>query len=301
MNRMMTVALVAMLSSACASPDRETQITVGLASETEVPKELDSFTIRVFRERDNDLRFKQDYFPTSGRDFPTTLGVIPADEESFDTPLRIELEGRQGANTFLRRVAVVSYRRGKNVLLSMPLRMACFQFEGCGAGQTCAGGQCVPTAVNSDALPEFQARTFFPTEGACFDEDQCLGASKVVTVEADCSFALPAGVDLAAGNVSIRWAAAPSRILALEAEDAQEGWVRAGPTRGRLSQGACDSHFQKLGPNGKPLVADWAKEVLFSPTCASKRQSQPFCVSKTTMHAGIGAVFSSPEKSNGSK
>jgi hypothetical protein len=301
MNKRYAFLLLALLASGCSSPDRETQITVGLASETEVPKELDSFTIKVFRERDNDLRFKQDYFPTNGRDFPTTLGVIPADEESFDTPLRIELEGRQGSQTFLRRVAVVSYRRGKNVLLNMPLRMACFQFEGCGAGQTCAGGQCVPTAVDAEALPEFQARSFFPTEGACFDEDKCLAASQVVSVEADCSFAVPAGVELASGNVSIRWAAAPSRILALEAEDAQEGWVRTSLTRGKLSQGACDSHFQKRGPDGKLLVADWAKEVLVSPTCASKRQSVPFCVSKTTAHSGIGAVFASPAKSDGSK
>ena len=63
----------------CAPTDRETQVTLALSSETQIPDELDSFSIRVISTRTGELRFAQDYFPTSGREFPATLAVIPAD------------------------------------------------------------------------------------------------------------------------------------------------------------------------------------------------------------------------------
>lgn len=275
----------------CTATDRETQVTIGLSSETEIPKELDSFTLRVFSTRTGELRFSQDYSPKSGRDFPTTLAVIPVDSDSLKSPLRIELEGRKGAQTkaFLRRTAVMPYIEGRNILLNMPLRMACFQFQDCGANETCSGGQCVSSTVDATKLPNYEDRLVFPSEGNCFDEEACLSDSKPVNVAEDCSFPLPEGSSLTLGNASIQWAAAPDRILTLESDDAQEGWTRIDAARGRLSQGACDSHFQRRGPDNELLVKDWAKTVLFSNQCKGKVMSLPFCVSKRTGHAGIGA------------
>ena len=280
----------------CATTDRETQVTIGLSSETEIPKELDSFTLRVFSTRTGELRFSKDYEPKRGSDFPTTLAVIPADEESLKSPLRVELEGRKGAQTkaFLRRTAVMPYVEGRNILLSMPLRMACFQFQDCGANETCSGGQCIPATVDPSTLPNYEERLVFPTPGNCFDEQACLSDSKAIKVEEDCSFALPEGNDITVGNISIQWAAAPQRILALEAGDTQEGWVRTGPSRGRLSQGACNSHFQRRGPDNELLVKDWAQTVLFSNRCKSKVASLPCCFSKQTEHSGIGANTPAP-------
>lgn len=281
--------IAAALSSAC-SVDKETQITVALSSETEIPKELDSFSVHVISTRTGELRFSQDYFPTSGREFPTTLAVIPLDESSIDSPLRIELEGRKEGATFLRRVSVISYFRGRNILLTMPLRMACFQFRDCGPNATCAGGQCVSAEVAPASVVDFEDRLVFPSATAsCFDEERCLDAPAAVTVAPDCTFAVP-GSALGQGNVSIRWAAAPERILALDENDPQEGWVRIAPDRGRLSQGACDSHFGRQGSDGKPLVADSARTVYFSPSCPSKTSRVPYCFSQITQHAGVGAV-----------
>ena len=274
----------------CSSVDNKTQVTVALASETEIPKELDSFALRVFSTRTGELRFSKDYYPSSGREFPTTLAVIPFDEDSLESPVRIELEGRVGATVFLRRQAVVSYVKDRNLLLSMPLRMACFQFQDCGPNSTCAGGQCVSSAVDPAKLVDFDPKLVFGDQGACFDEEKCLPATVETKVDPDCTFAIPEGSAEGQGNVSIRWAAAPARVLALDANDAQEGWTRLSATRGKLSQGACDSHFQRLGGDQKPLVPDWAKTVYFTPTCPSKTSLLPYCLSEATKHAGIGAV-----------
>ena len=284
----------AAITTACGTTDEKTQVTIALASEAEIPKELDTFELRVFSTRTGELKFQQSYSPSSGRDFPTTLAVIPAGEESLSSPLRVEIEGRKGGTIFLSRQAVVSYIEGRNMLLAMPLRMACFQFRGCGPTETCAGGQCVASEVKGTALVDYDSALVFAKDGAsCFDEERCLGDSVQAKIEPDCTFEIPAGGDVQ-GNVSIQWAAAPERILALEAGDEIEGWTRVGPGRGKLSQGACDSHFQRRGPDGQLLVPDWAKTVLFSRTCAPKTRSVPYCFSSQTKHAGIGASFRAP-------
>ena len=289
----MACLLTVALGAGCAV-DKETQITVALSSETEIPKELDSFSVHVISTRTGELRFSQDYFPTSGREFPTTLAVIPLDKDSIGSPLRIELEGRKQGATFLRRVSVISYFEGRNILLTMPLRMACFQFRDCGPNATCAGGQCVPAEVATDAVVDFDSKLVFPSDAAsCFDEEKCLDAPVPVQVAPDCTFPLPAA-GAGEGNVSIRWAAAAERILALDEGNAQEGWVRLSAERGRLSQGACDSHFGRLGNDGKPLVADSARTVYFSAGCPSKTSRVPYCYSQVTQHAGVGALRPAP-------
>lgn len=277
-------------AAGCSSVDRKTQITIGVAAETQIPDELDSFAIRVFATRSGELRFFKDYFPKSGRDFPSTLAVIPFDEDSLESPLRIEIEGRKGNVVFLRRQAVVSYFRERNIYLSVPLRMACFQFKDCGPQATCSGGQCVPATRDAATLPDFQPKYVFPESATCFDEEKCLTELDAITLEETCEFDVPPGVDASSGNVAIRWAAAPSRVLTLEADDPQEGWQRIGESRGKLSQGACDSHFQRKDPGGEPLVSDWAKKIYFSRKCAPKSKLVPYCLSAVTQHSGIGAV-----------
>jgi len=211
------------------------------------------------------------------------------DDNSLESPLRIEVEARKGSTVLLRRQATLSYFRGRNVLLSLPLRMACFQFRDCAAGETCAGGRCVSAAVDASQLLDFEAALVFPQGGACFDEDSCLdvGAGALAIAD-DCTFSIPPGVPMGQGNVSIRWRAAPGRLLGLESENALEGWERIDAERGRLSHGVCDAHFQRRDSRGKLLVADIADAVYFSGTCASKTRRTPHCVSAANGHSGSG-------------
>jgi hypothetical protein len=286
------VAFVALAAASCSAVDRQTQVTVALSSETEIPKELDSFAIRVTSTRTGELRFSKDYYPSSGREFPTTLAVIPFDEDALKSPLQIEIEGRQNGVTFLDRKSIISYVKDRNILLTLPLRMACFKFRTCGPNETCAGGECVPAEVDAAKLPDFDERAVFGVKNPdCFDEDKCLSEPVEVAVGEDCTFTLPPNAPADRGNVSIRWQAAPERLLALEAGDLQEGWQRTSATTGKLSKGACDSHLRRLGPDQKPLVPDVAEKVYFSPGCSAKTPQRPYCLSKTTGHAGIGAVI----------
>lgn len=280
------LAVAGIAATPACSVDRDTQLTVAIASETEVPTELDSFTVRVTNTRTGETRFSQDYSPKTGRDFPATLAVIPADEDSLKSPIKIEIEGRKGNATALKRTTIVSYIEGRNVLVAMPLRMACFQFRECEAATTCAGGECVDATAKPSSLLDFAPNLVTPVQGQCFDEEQCLAQKQLTTVDQDCTFPITSPD---AVNVAIRWAAAPQRILALDSGDAQEGWSRIAGDRGRLSKGACDSHFQRLGTDGKPLVADWAKEIYVTTGCAAKTNTVPSCYSNKTGHSGIGA------------
>jgi len=271
----LVLAAAATTATGC-SVDKKTQITVALSSETEIPKELDEFYIRVISTRTGEIRFEHSYTAEDGHVFPTTLAVIPYDEDSLGSPVSVYLEGRKNGSAFLVRQSIASYVKDRNILLTMALRMACFQFKDCGPSATCAGGQCVDAKVDTSKAVDFEDRYVFGDKGTCFDEQACLSGAAEVTVQ---------------GNVAVRWAAAPERLLGLEADDAQEGWVRVAPDQGKLSQGACDSHFQKRGTDGKLLVSDWAKVVYFAPACPTKTSLLPHCFSQATSSAGAGAVL----------
>jgi hypothetical protein len=287
---LLVLAAAATATAGC-SVDKKTQITVALSSETEIPKELDEFYIRVVSTRTGEIRFEHSYTAEDGHVFPTTLAVIPYDEDSLGSPVSVYLEGRKNGAAFLVRQSIASYVKDRNILLTMPLRMACFQFKDCGPSATCAGGKCVDAKVDTSKAVDFEDHYVFGDKGACFDEQTCLSGGVEVTVDPDtCTFPIPDGIAAGEGNVAIRWAAAPERVLGLEADDAQEGWTRSAPGQGTLSQGACDSHFQKRDDAGKLLVSDWAKNVYFTPACPSKTALVPHCFSSATSAAGAGAV-----------
>lgn len=268
----------------CVSTDRTTQITIALASETLVPTELSRLSIRITDARGS-LTYANDYEVLEPSFFPTTLAVVPAGEESFDGPLRIELvaSGAKGA-VQLQRTAVLAYARGRNLLLPMPLRMACVNFRSCGADQTCRGGQCVDATVGNQELTDFDEDQIFPSsDTACFDEAACLAGAREVPVAADCSLDVPP-----TGNVGLVWAAAPSRVLALQSGDALEGWTRQPDGKGLLSRGACASLLDPEIDPAKREVPDRALAAYTSAACAAKSALQPFCRAADG-HSGVGA------------
>jgi hypothetical protein len=281
-------AAIGLLATSCLAADQRTQITVALSSETKIPDELTSYRIIVKSVRTDDLRLAETYSVKRGDDLPSTLAVIPFDNDSLGSAVKIEIEGYIGTTVALQRTSVVTFVKDRNLLLRMPLRMACFKFNECAAGKTCSGGQCVDTGVNSELLEEYRPQAVFADKGgSCFNEELCLANPQQVIVQPDCSFDLPIG-DV---NVGIQWQAAPTRLLALESSDSQEGWTRTGPSKGLLSKGACNSHFQVKGIDGKLLVSDVAEKVYVSTKCASKTVMLPYCKAGATGQSGIGAVF----------
>lgn len=273
-------------TAACTTQDNETQITVAVTTETAIPEELDRLEILVTDGRGSLVN--QQTNPVSAQSyFPLTLAIVPRNERSLEGPVQVELRGMRGnSEQVVLRKAIVSYSEGRTLLLPMPLRMACFHIDDCKADQTCAGGKCLPAVVEAMSLPSYDPKQVFPdTPGAtCFEEDECLKDATWVDLlsEDACTFPLPTG-DAKSVNVAIEWAAAPNRIIALDAEDKVEGWTvdTTGSTPvGKLSPGVCLA----LGQQG---ARNEALKVYVSTTCKAKLARQPIC------GAGIGHDFGS--------
>jgi hypothetical protein len=284
--RLLAAALVTATvgASACVEKDSSTQITVALAAETEVPRELDTIQVVVIDAKGSEI-YRSEYPVTYSRFFPTTLAVVPRDDDSLDRPVTIEVRGFKGATSAgqVFRRAIVPFFKGRTLLVPMPLRMACFDFADCKSNETCAGGRCIPAEVDVSKLTEFREELVFGglPNAACFDEAACLGDGEPVAVSTDCTFALPAAATAANGtsrvNVSIRWAAADNRVIGLDGDDPVEGWTRIDDRTGKLSPGVCDSLLDPETDPKKRRVPDKALDARLSTACATKKRDQPQC------------------------
>lgn len=291
------VGAVLGLVSACQKEDRTTQVTIAITSETDVPKELDTLEI-VITDADGSESSRVLHDVQNPRFFPATLAIIPKSSASLDGAIKVELRGYlNGKDAQVFRRAAVTYVEGRTLLLPMPLRMACFNFRGCGANETCSGGTCQPAQVDSSQLASYEDRLVFGRSApeACFDEDTCISDSTKAPVRAsDCTFPLPEGA-LREGerprvNVSIRWKAADQRVIVLDSADPIEGWTLEPDGRGRLSKGVCASLLDPEPDPRKRQIFDQALDVWVSTGCAAKIGLQPFCTTKDG-HSGIGAAL----------
>jgi hypothetical protein len=295
--------VVSLAITACAPVDRQTQITVGLSSETVIPEELDRITIRVTGS-DGQLKGFSEYDASSGllrnSFFPGTAAIIPVDEDSLRGPLTIELSGFSGGVEQLKRRSRLSYVSGRNITVPMPLRMACFKQQ-CEKGKTCSGGRCVEELIkDSTILRDYKESELIGDLGAeCFREEECLPEAESVAVlieptkkdpspfDYSCDFQVPADN----ANVAIRWQAAPNRVIVLDEGDEMEGWIRTGPTSGKLAQGLCASYAD---PNKyedpKRAVTDRALDIAVTRTCKTKTGKIPYCTSSARV-AGSGVEW----------
>lgn len=262
-------ALAIALLSGCRV-DRETQLTVAITSETKVPDEINSLEV-VVTDFEGSVRSNYPNPVKFQTFFPATLAIIPESSASLGPAVQIDVRAMKGDTAVVSRRALVSFVEGRTLLLPMPLRMACFSIEECGATQTCAGGTCVDANQDEKGLLDFDPSLVFgdQADGDCFDEGECLPTSTEVPLgdPKACTFEIP---DSSTVNVSIRWAAAANRVIALDAEDPQEGWTRESPTVGKLSEGVCKALVDQ-SPVNKALA------VLVSNACSPKRATQPYC------------------------
>lgn len=262
-------ALAVALLSGCRV-DRETQLTLAITSETKVPDEIDSLEV-IVTDYEGSVRSNYPNPVKYQTFFPATLAIIPESSASLGPAVQIEVHATKNDSHIVSRKALVSFVEGRTLLLPMPLKMACFAIEDCGATQTCAGGTCIDANQDADKLPYFDPSLVFGDDagGDCFDEGECLPTSMEVPLgdPKACTFEIP---DSATVNVSIRWAAAKDRVIALDAEDPQEGWTRQSSTVGKLSPGVCKALVEQ-NPVNKALA------VLVSNTCPPKRATQPYC------------------------
>jgi hypothetical protein len=146
----------------------------------------------------------------------------------------------------------------------------------CGAGQSCVGGTCVDSKVDSSKLPSYSAPDVFgggtgAGDGACFDTLGCFakGSSVALTADGGCSIAKPEG----GGDVSIGLVKAPGTdgicgpeacIIPLDA-DGEGGWTEQNGLI-VLPQAVCD----KVGSGD-------VKALAVTTACAQKTSALPPC------------------------
>ena len=285
-------------SSACVDRDTSTQITVALSAETEIPRELDTIEVVVVDGKGSEI-YRNEYPVTYSRFFPTTLAIVPRDADSLGRPVTIEVRGFKAATKTRGQVfrrAIVPFFEGRTLLVPMPLRMACFDFVDCKENETCAGGRCVAAQLDPASLASFADERVFGglPNAACFDEAACLADGAPISVAADCTFLVPVAPIAPDGssqvNVSIRWAAASSRVIGLDGDDPVEGWTRIDERTGKLSPGVCDSLLDPETDPKRRRVADKALDARLSTACATKRHDRPYCPGGDG-HAGIGTTI----------
>jgi len=310
---MVATVFATALGFGCTTTDESTQITVALTSETQIPRELNQLEVVVVDSRGSEASRILHDVQNPGF-FPATLSIIPRNDQSLDGPLSVEVRGQlrteQGETvTAVLRRATISYSEGRNLLLPMPLRMACFAVERCGPDETCAGGTCQPAKIEQSELADFRDELVFGVAAGddCFSEESCLSDSQFVALDPStssdvCEFDLPTDAVIdedgrARANVSIQWAVAPERVIVLDEGDAIEGWTFVGERRVRLSEGVCLSLRDVTDEQGARLVPDEALGVFVATTCSAKKKLQPFCRSSDG-HVAIGATLanlSSPQ------
>jgi hypothetical protein len=309
--------------SACASTDDKTQLTLGITSEAFVSDELDEIKVYVTpnggsRTGGSSIVRPGDGFLTN-RALPGTSAIIPSTDKSFSGPVLIEVFGYKDGTPVLTRRSRVSFVKGRNITIPVPLRMACFN-QKCSETQTCSGGKCVdPAPLETSKLRNFVDSEIIPLDGAsCFDETACLSTSQEVKVDvsersnpadpfsATCTFPLEATKSKSA-NVSIQWAAAKSRVIALDEGDEEEGWTRVNETTGKLAPGVCAAYAEKIpfdinpAKNKREVVFDQvlAVAVSYADGCQTRKanSSVPFCKVKDGDQksvAGAGAQWIKP-------
>jgi hypothetical protein len=277
-------------ASACVEKDNSTQLTIAIAAETEIPRELDTVQVVVVDAKGSEI-YRNEYPVSYARFFPTTLAIVPRDDDSLDRPVTIELRGykQDGSGGQVFRRAIVPFFKGRTLLVPMPLRMACFNFTDCKSNETCAGGRCVPAQLETSTLVDYEEQRVFggAPNATCFDEAACLGTGTLLPVAADCTFPLPEG---SAANVSIRWAAAALRVIGLDGDDPVEGWSRIDARTGKLSAGVCDSLLDPEPDPAKRRVPDRALDARISTACPTKTREQPYCPGADG-HTGVGTTL----------
>lgn len=279
-------ALAAAVSLLGCKEDTSTQITVAITSETKVPVEISDLQL-VVTDGLGSVVHNVTYNVSTQSFFPTTLALIPRDGDSLSRPVEVTVRASKGDTLIVLRRAVVSYVEERSLLLPLSLRMACFSIDSCKPNETCAGGECVPAAIDGASLLDFKPQFVFGSEpdSDCFNEDTCLSTVTETEVNKDtCVFTIPAGGEENA-NVAIEWWTAQGRMINLEGEDEREGWKRDPKisTRGFLAKGVC-----KLLHEGRKANPNAAARAFVSTSCPPKRGNQPYCGS------GVGVALKTP-------
>ncbi|MGK3994760.1 hypothetical protein [Sorangium sp. So ce1024] len=213
-------ALGALACGGCSDPD---EIVIAVSTDLALPKDFDVLQVQVFE--GGMRRFEQAYERLGEDDaaarLPATLGFYSSRDggEAIRIKVSARVADALGPVRILRE-AVTRIPKDRIVRLTLPLDFLCdgsARAEGngdvvstlCGEGQTCVAGACVPSAVDSSALPDYSPGDVYgggagDGSGACFDVTACFEGGTPADVDPEtCTIAAEPGATL---NVALQTA-----------------------------------------------------------------------------------------------
>lgn len=296
MNERSWSGLGAALVLAACSSSAPTEIVAGVSTQIQVPEYLKEVGVVV--QAGGRLQFCESYQVQDRTvTLPASLGVLDRENRA---PVTVQVLGfreaqprfaddcvvEQSVDADDAEVMVVRRRRttfvdDRILFLPLPLKESCSE-TACGEDETCIGGVCVASDIDSSMLAEYKNELLFGDTNTCFDPSRCLDAARAPVLLEDpatCSFRaqwpqgapMPEPGDL---NVRVFYDTFGSEVLDLDREGSplneQEGFNVPDPSDAlafRLAPNLCASNYQQ----------DKLLGVEASALCPPKRPLQPLC------------------------
>ena len=194
---------LALLLSGCSAGDA-TQIVVGLATNLQVPKELDQVDLRVDRDGQQIATRQLNLDPGKPDqvELPGTVAITADDRPSI--PILITVEGRRSGKVVVKRQARLAFIEDKILLLKLDLLRSCTNLpKACPKEQTCTATGCTSVDVDPKTLPTYDRDKAFASPEA--------GVSPDLSRDAAADHGADAGPDQAASDQTAPDQAAPDQ------------------------------------------------------------------------------------------
>jgi hypothetical protein len=292
---------LAVVSCTTAKTQAPGEVVVVVTTDMVMPEDIDTLKWSVTVVGDETpLKNGSDSLDLGKQPLPATLAIAGPDTRGA---VRIELDAlRAGTPRVHREAQLTVPADGQVRQLAMPLDWLCTHDANpslsCGAGQTCRGGECVPSAIEASGLPSYSA----VDGGACFDMGNCFASpvgvffAQKATVTGECKvldheFSPDVNVALVVATSQIGnygacgvGASGGSCLIPL-AHGAPEGWHTVAADGGAgtigLPQGVCDD------------ITSTLKGVVIARTttsCPPKLRESPTCVPPDTCINNVSGV-----------
>jgi DNA-binding beta-propeller fold protein YncE len=236
---------------ACAAP---TAILISIATDYDVPAELDMITIdlRQGSAEYQQLSFAVDPALVGSVKLPATVALRPGADRTSTVDLVVS--GKRGSTNVISQQARLPFAAGRVLLLAVHLLRRCANMT-CSSGETCRNGTCAPIDLDPATLPDYSEELAFrgPEAGSAADaagdlqRDQFLDGQSDIPAELGLDGAVDGGTDLRDGAADLKPdAPAPDVLLPdAAAPDLPSGYCQQVSDCDDLlpcTQDACQNH-----------------------------------------------------------
>ena len=284
---LLLLGCVLAFGASCSSDETKPRGQLMLAITTDLSIDKDMNQVHVEVTDENGLvvdSSDRDIIPTGEDALPGTLALIPPNAGGQIVHIVVTAKKNGKLVPRVVREAIAKVPTDRIAMLRMPLHYLCSDLpKDCDKDFTCKAGNCRPSEVDADSLPEYSEASVFgggDSHGKgsyCLDAQACFERTAVLSPNlTDCSVPLPKGADPAKLNVALvlppmtdghcipddsGTAQAGNCLVPLD-DDAEEGFAISG-NKIKLPPAACE----------RPSLVG----ISVSTSCRTKDLSVPIC------------------------